>query len=51
MIMLVGQIVGAFVVSVTALVILAFGMAVAWVFLLMFSVALFKRETILTRWR
>ena len=51
MIMLVGQIVGAFVVSVSALVILSFGLAVAWALLLMFSVALFKRETILTRWR
>jgi ABC-2 type transport system permease protein len=51
MIMLVGQIVGAFVISLTGLVIVAFGMAVAWGVLLMLSVALFKRETILTRWR
>lgn len=51
MIMLVGQIVGAFVVTITTLILLAAAMAVAWGLLLMLSVALFQRETILTRWK
>ena len=51
MIMLVGQIVGAFVVTTAALLIVGAGLAVIWGMLLMFSVAIFHRETILTRWR
>lgn len=51
MIMLIGQIVGAFVVTMTTLVLVAVAMAVAWGLLLVLSVAIFDRETILTRWR
>ena len=51
MIMLVGQIVGAFVVTVKSLVIVAVGLGVVWGLLLMLSVAIFDRETILTRWK
>jgi len=51
MIMLVGQIAGAFVVTITTLILVAVALAVAWGLLLMLSVALFKRETILTRWK
>ena len=50
-IMLVGQIVGAFVVPTTTLLFIALIMAIVWVLLLMLSVALFERETILTRWK
>lgn len=49
--MLVGQIVGAFVVTTAVLALLALALAVVWVLLLFLSVALFQRETILTRWR
>ena len=51
MIMLIGQIVGAFVVTTTTLLLMAVAMAVAWGLLVMLSVALFDRENILTRWR
>ena len=51
MIMLIGQIVGAFVVTMSTLLLMAVAMAVAWGLLLMLSVAIFDRETILTRWR
>lgn len=50
-IMLVGQIVGAFVVTTLTLLLIALAMAVVWVLLLLLSVALFERETILTRWK
>ncbi len=50
-IILVGQIVGAFVATVTSLWVVAAAMAVVWGVLLMLSVALFDRETILTRWQ
>jgi ABC-2 type transport system permease protein len=49
--MLVGQIVGAFVVTTAMLVGVAAGLAVVWGFLILLSVALFERETILTRWK
>ena len=49
--LLVGQIAGAFVVTNVMLVGVAAGLAVIWVFLIMLSVALFERETILTRWK
>jgi ABC-2 type transport system permease protein len=51
MIMLVGQIVGAFVMTVTAMIVMAAALAVVWGLLLLFSVAVFHRETILTRWK
>ena len=51
MIMLIGQIVGAFVVTTTTLLLMAVAMAVAWGLLVMLSVALFDRENILTRWK
>jgi ABC-2 type transport system permease protein len=46
----VGQIVGAFTVSAGLLVLAAAVLAGVWILLVMFSVALFDRETILTRW-
>ena len=51
MIMLVGQIVGAFVVGIATLLAFAAALGLVWGLLLMLSVALFDRETILTRWR
>jgi ABC-2 type transport system permease protein len=47
----VGQLVGALWLPVWLLVLIALGMLVAWVLLTLFTVALFDRETILTRWR
>ena len=44
MIMLIGQIVGAFVVTTTTLLLMAVAMAVAWGLLVMLSVAMFDRE-------
>jgi ABC-2 type transport system permease protein len=49
--MLVGQVVGAFFVSAFGLLLLSVGVAVAWGLLILLSVALFERETILTRWK
>ncbi|MEO5896207.1 MAG: ABC transporter permease, partial [Vicinamibacterales bacterium] len=49
--MLVGQVAGAFVVTTAVLVALTLALAAAWIILLLLSVALFQRETILTRWR
>jgi len=46
----VGQIIGAFSISARLLVAVAVGLAGVWIVLVMFSVALFDRETILTRW-
>ena len=51
MLMLVGQIAGAFFLSSPMLLLLSLGMAAAWVVLILLSVALFERETILTRWK
>jgi ABC-2 type transport system permease protein len=50
-VMLVGQVAGAFVVTTPALVLVAAAIAAIWMAILLFSVALFDRETILTRWR
>lgn len=50
-IMAVGQIAGVFLITIPALLLIAFGLAAAWIGLLLFSVALFERETILTRWK
>ena len=49
--MLVGQIAGAFIVTTPVLLLLAAALAALWVVLILFSVALFERETILTRWK
>jgi ABC-2 type transport system permease protein len=48
--MLLGQIVGTFFVTTPVLLALCFAMAAVWVLLILLSVALFERETILTRW-
>ena len=49
--MLVGQIAGAFIVTTGLLVLVGVALAAAWGLLILFSVALFERETILTRWK
>ncbi len=49
--MLIGQIAGAFIIPTWALGVLALVLAVVWGILIMFSVALFDRERILTRWK
>jgi ABC-2 type transport system permease protein len=48
---LVGQIAGAFVVTTPILLVVAAVLAALWVVLILFSAALFERETILTRWK
>jgi ABC-2 type transport system permease protein len=48
--MLIGQIAGAFFITTGILLALCFGMAAIWVGLILLSIALFERETILTRW-
>jgi ABC-2 type transport system permease protein len=48
--MLIGQMAGVFFVSTAVLFLLCLGMIAAWVVLILLSVALFERETILTRW-
>ena len=50
-IVLVGQIAGAFVITSTVLLLMSVGLGAVWVLLILFSVALFERETILTRWK
>src|SRR5204862_6653403 len=47
----VGQLVGALWLPVWILVLIGLAMLVVWVLLTLFTVALFDRETILTRWR
>lgn len=49
--MLVGQVAGAFVITSPMLLTLCAGLAAIWLLLLFFSVALFDRESILTRWK
>jgi ABC-2 type transport system permease protein len=49
--MLVGQVAGAFVITSPLLLALCAVLALAWLLLLMLSVALFDRESILTRWK
>lgn len=49
--MLVGQIAGAFVVTTPTLLVVAVVLAAFWLVLILVSVALFERETILTRWK
>lgn len=48
--MLLGQIAGAFFITTAILLALCVAMAAVWVVLIFLSVALFERETILTRW-
>ncbi len=48
--MLAGQIAGAFFITTTLLLLLSLAMVTAWIVLIFLSVALFERETILTRW-
>jgi ABC-2 type transport system permease protein len=48
--MVVGQIAGAFFLTTVMLVLLCLGMIAVWFGLILLSVALFERETILTRW-
>jgi ABC-2 type transport system permease protein len=50
-VMLVGQIAGAFVVTTRTLLVVAAALAALWGVLILLSVALFERETILTRWK
>jgi len=49
--MFVGQISGAFVVTTGVLALMTAAIGVAWILLVLLSVALFDRETILTRWK
>jgi ABC-2 type transport system permease protein len=49
--MLVGQIAGAFIITTGMLLLLAVALASVWAILILVSVALFQRETILTRWK
>jgi ABC-2 type transport system permease protein len=48
--MLIGQIAGAFILTTGILLAIALFLAIVWVLLVLLSVALFDRETILTRW-
>jgi len=48
--MLAGQIAGAFFITTAVLMLICLGMIAAWLVLILLSVALFERETILTRW-
>lgn len=48
--MLIGQMTGVFFVTTVILLLLCLGMIAIWVVLIFLSVALFERETILTRW-
>jgi ABC-2 type transport system permease protein len=49
--MLVGQVAGAFVITSPMLIAICAGLAIIWLVLVMLSVALFDRESILTRWK
>jgi hypothetical protein len=48
---IVGQIAGAFFITTSVLLVVATVLALVWGLLVLFSVALFERETILTRWK
>ena len=50
-IMMIGQVAGAFVLTVPVLLLIAAGLALIWVLLILLSMALFERETILMRWK
>jgi ABC-2 type transport system permease protein len=49
--MLVGQLAGAFVITTPMLLLTGTALGVIWIGLVLLSVALFERETILTRWK
>ena len=49
--MMIGQVAGAFMITVGLMLLIAAVLAVVWVVLVLFSMALFERETILTRWK
>jgi ABC-2 type transport system permease protein len=49
--MLVGQVAGAFIITSPVLLAICAGLAVIWIVLVLLSVALFDRESILTRWK
>jgi ABC-2 type transport system permease protein len=49
--MMMGQLVGAFVLTVPVLLLIASVLTIIWVLLILLSMALFERETILTRWK
>jgi ABC-2 type transport system permease protein len=49
--MLVGQLAGAFVITTPILLLVGIALGVIWIGLVLLSVALFERETILTRWK
>jgi ABC-2 type transport system permease protein len=49
--LVIGQVSGALWLSGRALVLVALGLFRVWILLTLFSVALFEREAILTRWR
>ena len=49
--LLVGQIAGAFILTTAILVWITIGLVAVWVVLVLLSVALFDRESILTRWK
>jgi ABC-2 type transport system permease protein len=50
-VLLVGQVAGAFIVTTPILLLISAALAALWLALIVFSAALFQRETILTRWR
>ncbi|HEU4939746.1 MAG TPA: ABC transporter permease subunit [Vicinamibacterales bacterium] len=50
-VMVIGQIAGALVITVPILLVVAAVLAIVWVLLILLSMALFERETILTRWK
>jgi ABC-2 type transport system permease protein len=50
-VVLVGQVAGAFIITTPMLMLVGVGLAALWLVLILFSAALFERETILTRWK
>jgi ABC-2 type transport system permease protein len=48
---LIGQITGVFIIGTAMLLLAALGLLAIWLVVATFSVALFQRETILTRWK
>jgi ABC-2 type transport system permease protein len=48
---MVGQVAGAVIISIPVLLLIAAVLAIAWVLLILLSMALFERDTILTRWK
>jgi ABC-2 type transport system permease protein len=50
-VLIIGQIAGAFVLTVPALLLIAAALTIVWMLLILLSMALFERETILTRWK